>query len=443
MKNNISEIALNELNELIEKEYLIPLNEGDDEDGIVKTPFKRAASYPLRAIRYRKAKNVLKGYIRKLYRRSKKLIKSFKKDIDKALDYIKKKNEIFQKELEEVKQTNDSIKKKKALNQIKNFKREIIDWQEKKMSNLNSSFDSLISVYTDAINKRIESEGYVLKVELSEKGKANLKILWQEYITVLKQKIYGDLFSMINDVTELEYIIAQVNAEIEEAEDQRRKIITRSRRNEETPEFKKKTDARDLLKEKLKVDLDAFFEKLSKSNNNIYVKSLGKSTIQRYRENLMDVSRILTEYLYEKGTENAIEYYLNSKTIPDNNMYLLLKKASMYLEDVGKEEVYKKKRERIIKEFKSIKQLYKNLKNSGKSDREIAFQMLSYNIPNVKKLVEDTIEAKDLIIKTPEKKKLFKETEEIWQTFNKVSKKKDKMGSEIIKMIQDFYEKNK
>ncbi len=223
-------VAEKELDEIISKEYgdvkpLLEKGSSNDDDSTFTTPFKRMASFPARAIRYRKAKNIMIRYSKKIISKVEKIIRKFEGELDKSIIQITEKGKDLQSQLEKAKKSGDEVEVRAVVNQQKKFKADIEKNQEARVQHLNQSIDNLIQAYTNGITKRIDEPGYVLKVELSDKGKADLKFLWEEYISRIKQQTYEKLIKIINNkhVKGLEKMIARLEVEIEDAEDRRYK----------------------------------------------------------------------------------------------------------------------------------------------------------------------------------------------------------------------------
>jgi hypothetical protein len=254
--NNIIE---KELDQIIFEEYEItPLLEDKDNEGGVSTPIQRMISFPSRAIRYRKAKNVMSKYSKKILSRSEKIIKKFEGELEKSIIEIERKGNDLQNQLLKARNAGKYMEEKAIINQQKKFKADVEKNQSDRINHLNQSIDSLIGAYTTGIHKRIDEPGYILKVELSERGKTDLKFLWEEYISTIKQQIYEKLIQIINNkhVKGMESLIARLEVEIEDAED-RRQINRRSRTNifnqekrEYIQEKKKKESEEKIDKEK-------------------------------------------------------------------------------------------------------------------------------------------------------------------------------------------------
>lgn len=232
--------ALEELDNIVEEEYgfkySLKLYEANEDDEKFVTPLKRVGSFPARAIRFRKAKAVMKKYEAKILRKAEKIIKRFESEIDKSIPVIKKRGEELEAELKAAKKSGDDVAARAIINQQKKFTKDVEENQQARLQNLNQSIENLINTYTQAIHKRIDEPGYVLRVELSEKGKAELKFLWDEKVATIKQQIYEKLVRIINNknIKGLESLISKLEIEIENAEDERLK--NRRRRSERESE---------------------------------------------------------------------------------------------------------------------------------------------------------------------------------------------------------------
>jgi len=177
---NLIEIAAQkELDRIISQEYPLFEASNNDDDAALTTPFSRAASFPARAIRYRKAKNVMVKYSKKIISRVEKIIRKFEGELDKSITQITEKGKNLEAQLKKAKSDGDETEIRAVVNQQKKFKAEVEKNQEARVQHLNQSIDNLINAYTQGITKRIDEPGYVLKVELSDKGKADLKFLWK------------------------------------------------------------------------------------------------------------------------------------------------------------------------------------------------------------------------------------------------------------------------
>ena len=235
--NDLLTEALEELDQIVVEEYGLKYStklyeaRDDEDDGVVMTPFRRMGSFPARALRYRKAKNVMNKYINKIDRKSDKIIRRFIREIDKTIPSITKRGQALKSELEAAKKKGDKVLAKSIVNQQSKFLQDVKADNEARLGQLQNGFDALINTYTEAIHHRIDEPGYVLKVELSAKGKAELKALWEEKIAKLRQEFYGKTLEAINNknINELEGLVSLLEVEVEEAEIESRRRGRRQR----------------------------------------------------------------------------------------------------------------------------------------------------------------------------------------------------------------------
>jgi hypothetical protein len=241
---NIKEIALEELDNIVLEEYGIKYSmklyeADDDDDGTYSTPFRRMGSFPARAIRYKKAKSVMKKYVTKIIKKADKIINRFQGEINKSVPIIDNRGRELDDKLEKAKRSGDETQTKSIINQQKKFTEDVANNQKLRVDNLQQSLENLINTYTQAIHKRVDEPGYVLKVELSEKGKADLKFLWDEYIAIIKQQIYEKLIKILDNkhLKGLEDLISKLEIQVQDADDNR-KYYRRSRKNIKSQEEK-------------------------------------------------------------------------------------------------------------------------------------------------------------------------------------------------------------
>ena len=352
---NLIEIAAQkELDRIISQEYPLFEASNNDDDAALTTPFSRAASFPARAIRYRKAKNVMVKYSKKIISRVEKIIRKFEGELDKSITQITEKGKNLEAQLKKAKSDGDETEIRAVVNQQKKFKAEVEKNQEARVQHLNQSIDNLINAYTQGITKRIDEPGYVLKVELSDKGKADLKFLWEEYVSKIKQMTYEKLIKIINNkhVSGLEKMIARLEVEIEDAEDRRYK----SRRSREEIAFDEKKSVEKKLKEP-----ESEFEKLL-SYLNTELERYGDGIEDEYKVALdeggelkaydvtfsfdMDAEIIEVTY-YEEDTDTPIRKE-EIKNLSDVDQMVEDIEATSKIEASEKEERYEEKLSRAL-----------------------------------------------------------------------------------------------
>jgi hypothetical protein len=352
-------IAEKELNGIISQEYggIKPLLEKDDDDSALTIPFSRMVSFPARAIRYRKARNIMIKYSKKIITKVEKVIRKFEGELDKSIPQITERGKDLQNQLEKAKKTDDEVEVRAIVNQQKKFKTEVEKNQDARVQHLNQSIDNLIQAYTNGINKRIEEPGYVLKVELSDKGKADLKFLWEEYVSKIKQMTYEKLIKIINNkhVKGLEKMTARLEVEIEDAEDRRYKS-RRSREEIFHQEKKEKEEA-----EKKIENPESEFEKLI-SYMDAELKNFGDGIEDEYKVAIdengelkiyditfnIDLNAEIAEInYYEEDTETLVRSE-DIKRISDVDQIIEDIEATKKIETSEKEERYEEKLSRAL-----------------------------------------------------------------------------------------------
>jgi len=63
------------------------------------------------------------------------------------------------------------------------------DYKKEQMQTLDKGIEDVLGAYTTSIENRIQNPGFVLNVELSEKGKGELRAKWQELSALQKIEI--------------------------------------------------------------------------------------------------------------------------------------------------------------------------------------------------------------------------------------------------------------
>lgn len=358
MKDFISVLAERELDQIISKEYgeVRPLLEkgSSDDDSALTTPISRMITFPARAIRYRKAKNVMIKYSRKILSRVEKIIRKFEGELDKSITQITQKGKDLESQLKKAKTTGDETEVRAIVNQQKKFKAEVEKNQEARVQHLQQSIDNLIQAYTTGIHKRIDEPGYVLKVELSDKGKADLKFLWEEYVSKIKQQTYEKLIKIINNkhVKSLEGMISRLEVEIEDAEDRRYKSRRSreeiARTEKETIEHKLEEPETDF--EKLLSYLNQELERFGDGIEDEYKVAIdegGELKVYDITFSFDMDAEILEVAYYEDETENLIRKE-GVKSNSDVDHIIEDIEATKKIESSEKEERYEEKLSRAL-----------------------------------------------------------------------------------------------
>jgi len=195
-------------------EFCLRLNE--DEKGIFGSLIDKTKSFIPRVMRFEKAKSVMKSYLKGFEKKSLSLIKHFEKNIalvaEKAYENFQKFKEDNLKETEAT-QTND-----KAVNLAISYKKDIASLKENELKKINAYIDKVLDSYTNAIDKRIDSPGFILNVELSDRGKGKLKAKWVELSSMKKMEIDEKLLQLLGNagLNKLDEINAELESYIEE-----------------------------------------------------------------------------------------------------------------------------------------------------------------------------------------------------------------------------------
>lgn len=207
------------------------LYEGED-DGLT-LPIERVFSFPFRSLRYWKVTKVMSRYSEKILKKANDLVQKYREELSKSMAEISQRAKDLKEELEKAQSSGDKIEIEAKKNQLDQFGRDVESHMKDRLGNLKNSIDKLMDTYTSAIHDRIEKKGYIISIELSPKGKADLKLIWEQYISKIKQMIYQKTIKLINeqDAKELDYLVNELKAIVD---DENRK--SRSRDND----FRKK-----------------------------------------------------------------------------------------------------------------------------------------------------------------------------------------------------------
>lgn len=161
--------------------------EADDKSGPIGTIIDRGLSFVPRAVRFKKAKKTMKIAIHKFDEKSRKVIDASKKSISKRVDKIEQQYKDFM--ATKVKPLVDAEKYSEAVSLVNTEMAEYEGYKKDMLAQLEKSVDNVLSEYTKAIETRIDKPGFVFNVELSDKGKGELKAKWQELVSVQRLKI--------------------------------------------------------------------------------------------------------------------------------------------------------------------------------------------------------------------------------------------------------------
>jgi len=215
------------------KESFIPLNEysseekplrvsetmilekGDDDEGTYGKIIDRSLSFIPRAMRFAKGKKIMKRSLNKFIKKSKRVIDKFSKSFQNKVGTIEPEYKELKKKVEKLVAQEKDIEAKSAMEV---HLKELESYKKEQMQILEKGIDDIFQAYTNAIDNRIDAPGFVLNVELSEKGKGELKAKWQELGAVAKMKIdeYKTVLISSPGWKKIDEIIAEINAFVEE-----------------------------------------------------------------------------------------------------------------------------------------------------------------------------------------------------------------------------------
>ncbi|HUW44227.1 MAG TPA: hypothetical protein VMW50_00375 [Dehalococcoidia bacterium] len=158
-----------------------------DDEGVFGTIIDRGLSFVPRAIRFKKAKKVMKKALAGYTNKAKNLIKKFSQSFKRKVDTIEK--EYLDVKENKVVPLVKEGKREEAVKLMKEQLKELEDYKKQQMQVLSKGIEDVLTSYTHSIDKRIDNPGFVLNVELSEKGKGELKAKWQELVAIQNIKI--------------------------------------------------------------------------------------------------------------------------------------------------------------------------------------------------------------------------------------------------------------
>ena len=191
------------------------LFEADNEDSMGNIVDKGLSFVP-RAIRFKKAKKVMKRALNGYYLKAVNLIRKF----DRSMKVVGDKIEIKYKDLLENKISPLITEEKveQTIRLLESFAEDLKQGQKTHLDKLNQSIETVLGAYTQSIEKRIESPGFVFNVELSEKGKGELSAKWNELVAIKKMKIDQKIADLINSpgIGKINEIISEAEAFVED-----------------------------------------------------------------------------------------------------------------------------------------------------------------------------------------------------------------------------------
>ncbi len=215
----MSEHKFISLNEYTSKKNLVNetmiLEKGDEDgNGIFGKIIDRGLSFVPRAMRFKKAKKTMKRSLGKYIKKSKKVINKFAKSFQTKVATIDPEYKKLKKEVDKFAAEGKDMEAKSAMEV---HLKELETYKKEQMDILDKGIQDIFNAYTNAIDQRIDTPGFVFNVELSEKGKGELKAKWQEFGAIAKMKIDEHKTILIKSKgwKRIDEIIAEIKAFVE------------------------------------------------------------------------------------------------------------------------------------------------------------------------------------------------------------------------------------
>jgi len=190
------------------------LEKGDDDDGVFGKIIDRGLTFIPRAMRFKKAKKIMRKSLARFISKSKSVIDKFAKSFQKKVATIDPEYKKLKAEVDKLVLDGKDVE---AKNIMETHLKELEDYKKDQMAILDKSIDDILRAYTTSIEKRIEAPGFVLNVELSEKGKGELKAKWEQLGAGAKMKIDEHKTILIKSLgwKRIDAIISEIKAFIE------------------------------------------------------------------------------------------------------------------------------------------------------------------------------------------------------------------------------------
>jgi len=190
--------------------------EAKDDDGVIGNIIDRGLSFVPRAMRFKKAKKVMRKYLEAYTKKAKNLISKFSNSLTKKVNKIASEYEDLKRD--KIKPLLEEGKKEEAVKLIKEQLKDLEDYKKDQMQQLGKGIENILSSYTKSIDHRIDNPGFVLNVELSEKGKGELKAKWEELAALQNTKIdeYKTNIIKTEGWKKLDEIISELTGFVEE-----------------------------------------------------------------------------------------------------------------------------------------------------------------------------------------------------------------------------------
>lgn len=165
----------------------------------------KAITYPGRLIRSKRTKSVMSKYIKKIDKKISKLLNKLNVELPRKLYPIKTRAEVLMSNLEKNEKEHgvSSNEYQMAYKKLENFHKKYLDNSQsfinEQIKNLDSVIDKIINEYTKGIDDRIDKGGFILKTELSDQQKTDLKTVWIELIEELKNDLDTKKLDILQD----------------------------------------------------------------------------------------------------------------------------------------------------------------------------------------------------------------------------------------------------
>jgi len=208
------------LDEYISEEKFSVVNEtmilekGEDDEGPIGHIINRGLTYVPRAIRFSKAKKIMRRSLVKFISKAKNVVDKFAKSFQTKVATINPEYEKLKKEVYALVEEGKDVDAKNIMEQQL---KELEDYQKDQMAILDKAISDIFQAYTKSIENRIDQPGFVLNVELSEKGKGELKAKWEELGASAKMKIdeHKTVLVQSKGWKKIDNMIAEIKAFVE------------------------------------------------------------------------------------------------------------------------------------------------------------------------------------------------------------------------------------
>lgn len=188
----------------------------DDEKGIIGSIINKASTFVPRAMRYKKVKRTMASFLNGFDKKTDNLINNFETNLNKMTSTVVNNYKSFKKKKIEPMMATDKIDQ--AVNISAIYKKDLENIKSTELKKIKDAVYKVMDHYTAAMDKRIETPGFVLNVELSEKGKGKLKAKWSEVSSIKLMEADEKLSRLIDNesLTKIDEIISELDAFIEE-----------------------------------------------------------------------------------------------------------------------------------------------------------------------------------------------------------------------------------